>query len=33
MTKLTFTNHAKSTTTVLENEFIDQHMAKANDIY
>ena len=33
MTKLTFTNHAKSTTTVLENEFIDQHMAKANGEY
>lgn len=33
MTKLTFTNHAKSTTTVLENEFIDQYMAKANGEY
>lgn len=33
MTKLTFTNHAQSTTTVLENEFIDQHMAKANGEY
>ena len=33
MTKLTLTNHAQSTTTVLENEFIDQHMAKANGEY
>lgn len=33
MTKLTLTNHAQSTTTVLENEFIDRHMAKANGEY
>jgi len=33
MTKLTLTNHAQSTTTVLENEFIDQYMAKANGEY
>ena len=33
MTKLTFTNHAQSTTTVLENEFIDHYMAKANGEY
>ena len=33
MTKLTLTNHAQSTTTVLENEFIDLYMAKANGEY
>lgn len=33
MTKLTLTNHAQSTTTVLENEFIDRYMAKANGEY
>lgn len=33
MTKLTLTNHAQSTTTVLENEFIDKYMAKANGEY
>ena len=33
MTKLTLTNHAQSNTTVLENEFIDCHMAQANGEY
>ena len=33
MTKLTLMNHAQSTTTVLENEFIDRYMAKANGEY
>lgn len=33
MRKLTLTNHAQSNTTVLENEFIDQYMAKANGEY
>ncbi len=33
MTKLTLTNYAQSNTTVLENEFIDQHMVKANGEY
>lgn len=33
MKKLTLTNHAQSNTTVLENEFIDHHMAKANGEY
>ncbi len=33
MTKLTLTNHAQTSTTVLENEFIDDHMVKANGEY
>jgi len=33
MKKLTLTNHAQSDTTVLENEFIDQYMPKANGEY
>ncbi len=33
MTKLTLTNYAQSNTTVLENEFIDHHMVKANGEY
>lgn len=33
MTKLTLTNYALGNTTVLENEFIDQHMVKANGEY
>ena len=33
MTKLTLTNQAHCTTTVLENEFIDKYMAKANGEY
>lgn len=33
MTKLTLTNHVQTNTTVLENEFIDEHMAKANGEY
>ena len=33
MRKLTLTNHAQSNTTVLENEFIDCYMAKANGEY
>lgn len=33
MTKLTLANHAQSSTTVLENEFIDNYMAKANGEY
>jgi len=33
MTRLTLANHAQSTTTVLENEFIDRYMAKANGEY
>ena len=33
MRKLTLTNHVQSNTTVLENEFIDQYMAKANGEY
>lgn len=33
MTKLTLTNQAQSSTTVLENEFIDCHMAQANGEY
>ena len=33
MTKLTLTNYAQGNTTVLENEFIDQYMAKANGEY
>ncbi len=33
MTKLTLTNYALSNTTVLENEFIDRHMVKANGEY
>ena len=30
MKKLTLTNSAQNNTTVLENEFIDQYMIKAN---
>ena len=33
MKKLTLTNHVQSDTTVLENEFIDRYMAKANGEY
>lgn len=33
MKKLTLTNHVQSSTTVLENEFIDHYMAKANGEY
>lgn len=33
MTKLTLTNHVQTNTTVLENEFIDKHMANANGEY
>ena len=33
MTKLTLTNQAQNNTTVLENEFIDQYMVKANGEY
>ncbi len=33
MTKLTLTNHVQTNTTVLENEFIDEHMANANGEY
>ncbi len=33
MKKLTLTNHAQRDTTVLENEFIDHYMAKANGEY
>ena len=33
MRKLTLTNHVQYNTTVLENEFIDRHMAKANGEY
>lgn len=33
MKKLTLTNHAQSSTTVVENEFIDQYMAEANGEY
>lgn len=33
MKKLTLTNHAQNNTTVLENEFIDRHMIKANGEY
>ena len=33
MRKLTLTNHAQSNTTMLENEFIDNYMAKANGEY
>lgn len=33
MKKLTLTNHAQTNTTVLENEFIDCYMAKANGEY
>ena len=33
MTKLTLTNHVQTNTTVLENEFIDNHMANANGEY
>ncbi len=33
MTKLTLTNYALGNTTVLENEFIDQYMVKANGEY
>ena len=33
MTKLTLTNYALGNTTVLENEFIDHHMVKANGEY
>lgn len=33
MTKLTLTNHVQTNTTVLENEFIDHHMVKANGEY
>lgn len=33
MRKLTLTNHAQTNTTVLENEFIDCYMAKANGEY
>lgn len=33
MTKLTLTNYALGNTTVLENEFIDHHMIKANGEY
>lgn len=33
MKKLTLINHAQNNTTVLENEFIDQHMIKANGEY
>lgn len=33
MKKLTLTNYARGNTTVLKNEFIDQHMVKANGEY
>ena len=33
MKKLTLTNYAQMNTTVLENEFIDQYMVKANGEY
>ena len=33
MTKLTLTNYALGNSTVLENEFIDQYMVKANGDY
>lgn len=33
MKKVTLTNHAQNNTTVLENEFIDRHMIKANGEY
>ena len=33
MKKLTLTNHAQRETTVLENEFIDNYMVKANGEY
>ena len=33
MKKLTLTNSAQNNTTVLENEFIDQYMIKANGEY
>ena len=33
MTKLTLTNHVQTNTTILENEFIDKHMANANGEY
>lgn len=33
MTRLTLTNYAQGNTTVLENEFIDQYMTKANGEY
>lgn len=33
MTKLTLTSHVQTNTTVLENEFIDKHMANANGEY
>lgn len=33
MTKLTLTNYAQNSTTVLENEFIDHHMVQANGEY
>lgn len=33
MTKLTLTSHVQTNTTVLENEFIDRHMANANGEY
>ena len=33
MTKLTLTNYAQTSTTVLENEFIDHHMVQANGEY
>ena len=33
MKKLTLTNSAQNNTTVLENEFIDQYMVKANGEY
>ena len=33
MTKLKLTNYAQGNTTVLENEFIDQYMTKANGEY
>ena len=33
MKKLTLTNYAQGNTTVLENEFIDRYMIKANGEY
>ena len=33
MKRLTLTNYAQGNTTVLENEFIDHHMVKANGEY
>ena len=33
MTKLTLTNYVQGNATLLENEFIDEHMPKANGEY